>query len=105
MYEVLIEVDVGGVNWEQGLESLHEQQVALAIEQLPGFQSGTWITGDPAGRGLSLTLWETRENAQSMAERFSLGSSPTARASVVRCELRQVRVTAWGHVSVGSSAP
>lgn len=95
MYEVLIEVDVNGVDREQDLQTLHEQKLALALEQLPGFQSGTWVTGDQAGRGLSLTLWDTWENAQSMAERFVLGSKPAARASVVRCELRWVRDTAW----------
>jgi hypothetical protein len=103
MYEVLIEVDVGGADREEGLHSLHEQELALAFEQLPGFESGTWVTGDQAGRGLSLTLWDSRENAQSMVERFALGSSPVATASVVRCELREVRAAASGHLSFTAS--
>jgi hypothetical protein len=95
MYEVLIEVDVTGVDREEGLQTLHEQQLALAIEELPGFRSGTWITGDQAGRGLSLTLWDTWENAQTMAERFRLGSTPAVSAHVLRCELRQAQAPSW----------
>ncbi|MBO0886758.1 MAG: hypothetical protein J2O38_05125 [Acidimicrobiales bacterium] len=102
MFEVLIEVDVGGVDREQDLQALHDHQLAIAIKQLPGFQSGTWVTDHQSGSGLSLTLWDTCEAAQSMVERFALGSSPAARASVVRCELREVRATAWDHLSLGS---
>jgi hypothetical protein len=93
MHAVLIEVDVGGVDREAGLMALREQ-VIPAIKQLPGFQSGTWLTGNEDGRGLSLTLWDGEENARTMAERFGPGSSPTASASVVRCEVREVLATA-----------
>lgn len=96
MYEVLIEIDVGGDDRDLGLQSLHKEQLALATEQLPGFQSGTWVTGNLPGRGLSLTLWDSWEHAQSMVGRFGLGSSPVTSASVVRCELREVRAPAWG---------
>ncbi len=93
MHAVLIEVDVGGVDREAGMVALREQ-VVPAIKQLPGFQSGTWLTGNEDGRGLSLTLWDSEENARTMAERFGPGSSPTASASVVRCEVREVAATA-----------
>ena len=93
MHAVLIEVDVGGVDREQALQALREH-VVPAIKQLPGFQSGTWLPGNDDGRGLSLTLWDSEENAQVMAERFGPGSSPTASASVVRCEVRLVAATA-----------
>lgn len=93
MHAVLIEVDVGGVDREAGMVALREQ-VVPAIKQLPGFQSGTWLTGNEDDRGLSLTLWDSEENARTMAERFGPGSSPTASASVVRCEVREVAATA-----------
>jgi hypothetical protein len=35
-----------------------------------------------------------RENAQAMADRFILGSSPRASASIARCEVRDVAATA-----------
>ncbi len=89
---VLIEVDVSGVEREAGLQGLREQLVP-AISQLPGFQSGTWLTGNENGNGLSLTLWNTEANAQVMAERFG-GSSPQMSAMISRCELRKVDATA-----------
>jgi heme-degrading monooxygenase HmoA len=93
VHAVLIEVDVAGVDPEQGINALRER-IVPAIKTLPGFQSGTWLTGGPGGRGLSLTVWDTEENAHGMAERFGSGSSPAASASVVRCEVREVATTA-----------
>jgi hypothetical protein len=50
MYAVLIEVDVTRVDPEDGLRALQEQ-IVPAIRHLPGFQSGTWLTGNEDGRG------------------------------------------------------
>jgi hypothetical protein len=93
MYAVLIEVDVAGVDREAGIQALRER-IVPAITQLPGFQSGTWLTGNEQGTGLSLTLWDTEENARTMADRFGVGSSPAMSASVARCEIREVAATA-----------
>lgn len=93
MHAVLIEVDVAAVDREQGTKVLREQ-IVPAIKAQPGFQSGTWLTGGAGGNGLSLTLWDTEENARAMADRFGPGSSPTASASIVRCEVREVAATA-----------
>lgn len=93
MYAVLIEVDVAGVDRESGLSALRDH-VVPGIAQLPGFQSGTWLTGNEDGRGLSLTLWDTEENARAMAERFAGGGGPAMPASVARCEVREVAATA-----------
>jgi hypothetical protein len=93
MHAVLIEVDVAGVDREQGINALREH-IVPAITSLPGFRSGTWLTGGADGRGLSLTLWDTEDNALTMAARFGPGSSPTASASVLRCEVREVAATA-----------
>ena len=43
---------------------------------------------------LSLTLWDTRDNAQAMADRFGVGSVPGESASIARCEVREVAATA-----------
>ena len=93
MYAVLIEVDVTGVDREGGIQALREQ-IVPAIRQLPGFKSGTWLTGNEQGRGLSLTVWDTDEHARTMADRFGVGSSPAMSASVARCEVREVAATA-----------
>jgi hypothetical protein len=93
MHAVLIEVDVSGVDPDQGLTALREQ-IVPAIKAMPGFQSGTWLPGNDDGMGLSFTIWDSEEHARAMAERFGPGSSPTADASVVRCEVREVAATA-----------
>ena len=93
MYAVLIEVDDSGVDPDQGLSVLR-QQIVPSIKAMPGFRSGTWLPGNEDGNGLSLTLWDTEANAAAMADRFGPGSSPTADASVVRCELPEVAATA-----------
>lgn len=90
---VLIEVDVTGVDRDSGVASLRDH-IVPAIRQMPGFRSGTWLTGDQNGRGLSLTVWADEDTARAFAERFGPGSSPTAGATVVRCELRDVAATA-----------
>lgn len=93
MHAVLIEVDVRGVDDEEGLRTLREQ-IVPAIRAMPGFTSGTWLPGNSDGKGLSLTVWSTEEDARRMASRFGPDSSPTANATVVRCELRGVAATA-----------
>ena len=93
MYAVLIELDVGGVDRDEGLAGLREQ-IVPAIRALPGFRSGIWLTGNEAGTGLSLTIWDTRENAEEMADRFGIGSSPQANAAIKRSEVREVALTA-----------
>jgi hypothetical protein len=70
------------------------EQIVPAIRGMPGFESGTWLTGGPQGTGLSLTLWSTEEAARGMADRFGVGASLGASASVVRCEVREVAATA-----------
>lgn len=90
---VLIEVDVTGVDPERGMEGLRGR-IVPAVSQMPGFVAGTWLTGNEAGRGLSLTVWEDEPHAQALAERFGVGASPQAGAAVARCEVREVAATA-----------
>jgi len=89
MNAVLIELDVGDVDEQEGLEALRDR-IVPAIRSLPGFRSGIWLTGNEDGRGLSLTVWDTPADAQAMADRFGVTSSPQAGASVERCEVREI---------------
>ena len=93
MVAVLIEVDVRGVERDAGLTALREQIIPV-IKSLPGFQSGTWLTGNGNGKGLSLTLWNSEAQAQTMVDRFGVGSNPAMSASVARCEVREVAAAA-----------
>jgi hypothetical protein len=80
MYAVLIEVDVAGVDRESGIRALREQ-IVPTIRQLPGFQSGNWLTGGAEGKGLSLAVWDTEGHAQTMADRLLARVRPRARRS------------------------
>lgn len=93
MHAVLIELYVGNVAREEGLKGLRDQ-IVPAITALPGFQSGTWLTGNDSGLGLSLTVWDTQEHAEAMAAMLGPGSSPQAGASIRRCEVREVSAIA-----------
>jgi hypothetical protein len=93
MHAVLIEINVSDVDGEAGLRGIREHLVP-AISQMPGFQSGTWLTGNDDGLGLSLTVWDTDEHARAFASRFGIGVAPQAGADVTRCELREVAATA-----------
>lgn len=93
MKAVLIEVDVTGVETAEGVAALREH-IVPAISAMPGFLSGTWLTGGPDGRGLSLTVWDNTEHAQAFADQFGIGASPAADAMVTHCELRDVAATA-----------
>jgi hypothetical protein len=93
MHAVLIEVDVSGVDPDQGLTALREQ-IVPTIKAMPGFQSGTWLPGNEDGKGHSFTLWDTEANARVMADRFGIGSNPAMSAIVSRCEVREVAATA-----------
>lgn len=93
MHAVLIELDVGNVDRDEGLKGLREQ-IVPAITALPGFQSGTWLTGNESGLGLSLTVWDTQEHAEAMAAMFGPDSSPQAGAFIRRCEIREVSAIA-----------
>ena len=93
MKAVLIEVDVTGVDRDEGLEALRDR-IVPAISGMPGFVSGTWLTGNEGERGLSLTVWESDEHARAFADQFGVGASPQAGAAVERCEVREVAATA-----------
>ncbi len=93
MKAVLIEVDVAGVDLDQGVQGLRER-IVPSISQMPGFPSGIWLTGNKDGRGLSLTVWDSEGSAQAFADQFGVGASPQAAASVIRCEVRGVAATA-----------
>jgi hypothetical protein len=93
MYAVLIELDVSGVDPEQGLAMLREH-IVPAVRQLSGFRSGTWLPGNDQGLGLSLTVWDSEANARGMVSHFGPDSESPIAASVRRCEVREIAATA-----------
>ncbi len=94
MHAVLIEVDTSGQPSPQvGLKALQEQIVPSA-RQTPGFQAGYWLRPLEDGKGTSLAVYDTEENAQAAAQALGVGSSPMPGVSVVRSEVRAVAASA-----------
>ncbi len=94
MHAVLTEVDTSGQPDPQvGLKALQEQIVPSA-RQTPGFQAGYWLRPLDDGRGTSLALYDTEDNAQAASRSLSLGSSPMPGVTVVRSEVRAVAASA-----------
>ena len=92
MHAVLLEVELGGTEREEGLKNLLET-VVPRVKQAPGFNSGTWL-GPVAGKGLSVVLFDGEENAQAMAAMVAVGNSPSPGVTVERCEVREVVASA-----------
>jgi hypothetical protein len=94
MHAVLIEVDTSGQpDPEVGLRALQEQIVPSA-SQAPGFQAGYWLRPLEDGKGTSLQLYDTEEDAQAAAQVLGVGSSPMPGTTVVRSEVRAVAASA-----------
>jgi|Tabmets5t2r1_1033131.scaffolds.fasta_scaffold00743_7 hypothetical protein len=93
MFAVLIELDVSGVDREQGLSLLREH-IVPAVRQLAGFRAGTWLTGNDDGKGMSLTVWGSEAAARGMINQFGPDSDSPVAASITRCELREVAAIA-----------
>jgi hypothetical protein len=94
MHAVLIEVDTSGQpDREAGLRLLREQ-IVPRVSQSPGFQAGYWLRPLDDGKGTSLVLFDTEENARAASAELSVGSSPAPGVNVVRKELREVAASA-----------
>jgi hypothetical protein len=94
MHAVLIEVDTSGQpDREAGLEFLREQ-IVPNVSKSPGFQAGYWLRPLDDGKGTSLVLFDTVENAQAAARDLSVGGTAGPGVTVVRKELREVAASA-----------
>lgn len=94
MHAVLVEVDTTGqADREAGLQFLREQ-VVPNVSKSPGFQAGYWLRPLEDGKGTSLVLFDTAENAEAAARDLSVGSSAGPGVTVLRKELREVAASA-----------
>jgi heme-degrading monooxygenase HmoA len=93
MFAALVEVSVARVDREAGIAGLRNHLVP-AISSMPGFVSGTWLTGGADQTGLSLTVWTTEQDAQRFSDQFAVGVSPRGGAEVTRSEVREIAATA-----------
>jgi hypothetical protein len=50
-----------------------ERQIIPKLQQLPGFRRYTALADMPAGRGITFTEWDTREQAQMQLTKLNVG--------------------------------
>ncbi len=93
MFAVLVEVDNGGEDRDSRVKGLREE-LAPAMKMTPGFQSGVFASNDSAGVGMMLVVYDTRENAATVAGRMSVGAQPRPGVTVKRVEVVEVIATA-----------
>lgn len=89
MYMVLVEVDNSGESREDRFRGLREE-LAPAMQQTPGFRSGVFSSDEDAHRGFMVLVYETRQNAESVAGRIAVGSSPREGVTVLRVVVAEV---------------
>ena len=89
LYGVFVEVDNSGEAREDRIRGLREE-LAPAMKQTPGFQSGIFATDDPQGVGIMLVVYETREQAEAIAGRLQAGASPRPGVTIKRVRVVEV---------------
>jgi hypothetical protein len=93
MHAVLLEADTSGVDAAEGRKHLLEH-IVPGVSQLPGFQSGTWLRPLEDGKGTSVVLFDTEENARAAAQGVQVGSNAAPGVTVLRSEVREVAAQA-----------
>jgi len=74
MHALFIEVDVeDGFSLDQARKTLQEQAAPMAREA--GARAAYWLAPQ-GGRGISVTVFESKDEADELASRFHVGEAP-----------------------------
>ena len=92
-FAVVIEVDNSGEDPAEGRRGLREE-LAPVLRGLPGFQSAQLMAAHERGLGLACVVLETREQADQLADWFTLGAVIRPGVTVVRNEVIEVVASA-----------
>jgi hypothetical protein len=92
-YATFITVDNSGEDPEEGRRGLREELVP-AMKALTGFQSAMFMTAYERGRGVGVVVFETLEQAESLAEVVEIGSTIHPGVTVTGSEVLEVSATA-----------
>jgi hypothetical protein len=86
MYAALATVSIS--DYEHARRLLHDD-VLPTITDVPGFVSGHWLAPID-GRGLSIMIFETEDEARAMAEQMPAGREVNEYVTVHSVEVREV---------------
>ena len=89
MYANVVTVTIEGRHDPQSARHALQHAVVPRFAQRPGFAGGYWLA-PVDGKAMSLTLWETENDARDAARLAEPGSSPTPGITVDRVETTAV---------------
>ncbi|MEO8458690.1 MAG: hypothetical protein ABI559_12875 [Chloroflexota bacterium] len=88
-YGVFVEVDNSGEDRDDRIAGLREQ-LAPAMKQTAGFQSGVFASNDATGTGIMLIVYDTEASATTVAGRMVVGAQPRPGVTIKRVEVIEV---------------
>jgi hypothetical protein len=88
-----VEVDNSREDPEQGRRELRDE-LAPAMQQMPGFVSGTFMTDYEQGRGLAVMVFETRDIASQIAGGLMVGNELRNGVIITRVDVMEAHATA-----------
>jgi hypothetical protein len=89
MYAVVVRVKI---NTPEGAREMLTGRVVPQVSAAPGFQSGYWTWDDGETNGLSMAIFDSKDNASAAADRVA-GMVPDA-VSLDGVEVREVVASA-----------
>ena len=92
-YAALITVDNSDEDPEAGRRGLREE-LTPAMQLLPGFSSCLFLTAYARGTGIGIIVFETLEQAKSLAESVAVGSKIHPGVTVMASEVMEVTASA-----------
>lgn len=92
-FAAVVSVDSSGEDPDEGRRGLREE-LAPAMQQVPGFESGLFLTAYDRGRGLGVVVTQTREQAEQLSRAFEVGSEIRAGVVVTATEVFEVSASA-----------
>lgn len=99
-FAVVVEVDNSGEDPEEGRRRL-PLELAPAVRALPGLQSLLFLTALERGLGYGVMVFEERAQAEQLAARLTLGSSPVEGVTFKRTDVLDAEVSASAGRSEG----
>ena len=86
MHAVVVTVTIA--DSETARQQLHER-VIPSVKQAPGFVGGYWLAPSD-GKGLSVVVFDSEDNANAMASRIREGGIPADNVTLESVDVREV---------------